>query len=462
MGKCKDCGAPAVDGEEYCEACLLLRDLGLTDDSEDSDMNSLLPSDSSESNFEEESLASNLDNDILSLIDTPATEEEVQGISDDDILSLIDTPATEEEVQGISDDDILSLIDTPATEEEVQGISDDDILSLIDTPAMQESDSAMENESDGILSLDNDSIQERPHTQMNRDMGDVLSDALGVLNDPAMDDMEKQLQDLLPEEPDQEEEVKKAKGLFKKLFANVPDPEPDPNAPTAEELEEKRQAEKEEKKQAKAAKKAEQKQAKEAKQKVAKEQKAARLANKKRLKEEAAQNEPVDTGHINKAGASIIFFIAACLAVIILVGTNTFTYSNNVSSAKKYFSKKQYTKAYQQIAGTKIKKKDKNTYEKIATVMYVNKEYDSFNHFYDMEMYPQSLDSLIRGLKRYDKCKEDASELNVTSDLDYVKSNIVHSLKDSFNLKENDVQYLMSMDSQDKYSKEIVKLAKAS
>ncbi|SET05291.1 hypothetical protein [[Clostridium] polysaccharolyticum] len=525
MGKCINCGAPALDDEEYCEACLLLHDLGLDSDSENHDdmfenMDGLLPSedpetDSSDLNVDEdimnfldaadeepqeltddsilsltETPASEeepqgiTDDDILSLIDSPASEEEPQGITDDDILSLTDSPASEEEPQGITDDDILSLIDSPASEGEPQGITDDDILSLIDNPASEEEPQGITD--DDILALGEETLEDSLQSNKSSDVGDILSDALGVLNDSAMDDMEKQIMELLPEEEKdkakkkskkkekqskekqskekqpKEKQPKEEQSLWKRLFSNVPGPEPDPDAPSEEELEAQKQAEKEEKQKEKAAKKAKQKEAKEDRKKAVQEQKAAKIAEKKRLKEEEEKNTPVDTSRINKVGASIVFVLAACLAVFILIGTNTFTYSNGVNSAKDYFKEKQYTKAYQSIAGIKIKAKDEKTYEKIATVMYVNREYDSYYNFYNMEMYPQSLDSLIKGLKRYDKCKESASELEVLDDLDNVKSNIVGSLKDSFNLNENEVQYLVSMDSNEQYRKEIKKLAKAS
>lgn len=449
MGQCKDCGAPALDGEEYCEACLLLHDLGLNDDTENhddmfQDIDGLLPSDDPESNDDSFSGDLNIDEDIMSFLNS--TEEEPQELTDEDLFNLMDMPSSNEINKDMSEDKSNSQDNTLNSEN-----------SLLE---------------EDIVALD----EELYEKNKNSDMGDILSDALGVLNDPAMDEMEKHIMDLMPEEEKQQVQQSKQKkqkkqkektekteqSLFKKLFANVPGPEPDPNAPTDEELEQQKKAEKEEKKNAKAAKKAEKKEVKEAKKKAAHDLKAEKRAEKKRLKAEEEAKIPIDTGRINKVGASIILVIAACFALSVLVGTNTFTYSNDVSSAKEYFNKKQYTKAYQQIAGIKIKAKDEETYEKIVTVMKVNKEYESYNNYYNMEMYPQSLDSLIKGLKRYEKCKEDASELNVMDDLNYVKSNIVHSLKDSFNLKENEVQYLMSMDSQDKYSEEIVKLAKAS
>lgn len=434
MGKCIDCGAPTVDGEEYCEACLLLHDLGLSDSSENfdgmfEDMEGSFPSEDSEINSQNESAASDLN-------------------IDDDILSFLND--TTEEEPGLSDDDIFSMIENESS-------------------SGQQSNNPNAGREEDIMALDDFLNPEDTKGSKGSDMGDILSDALGVLNDPAMDEMEKNIMDLIPdaEKPDIEssgskKQSKDNRNLFQKLFGNVEGPAPDPNEPTEEELEAKKKAEKEELKKAKAAKKAEQKEAKEAKKAAAQEEKAAAKAEKKRLKEEAEKNAPVDTGRINKAGASIIFAIAGFFALYVILGTNSFTYSLDVSSAKDYFKQKQYTKAYEKVAGIKIKEKDKKTYDKIMTVMYVNKEYDSYENYYNMEMYPQSLDSLVKGLKRYDKMKEQAKDLEIMDDMNYVKTNLVHSLKDSFNLNEDDVQYLVNMDSHKTYSEEVIKLAQAS
>lgn len=433
MGKCIDCGAPALEGEEYCEACLLLHDLGLNEDSENHDdmfgsMEGLLPSDDPELDLENANVVNdfNIDEDILSFLNS---SEDDTGMTEEDIFSMIEKD---------SSDNHESVTPEADREEDIMAL--DDILD--------------QNQNDG---------------SKGSDMGDILSDALGVLNDPTMDEMEKHIMDLMPEDekPDvskniSESSKKEKKTLFQKLFGNVPGPAPDPNAPTEEELEEKRKAEKAEADKLKAEKKAQAKEAKEAKKKADQEQKAAKKAEKKKLKEEAEQNAPVDTGRINKAGASIILAIAGIFIIFVILGTNTFTYSIDVSSAKEYFKNNQYTKAYEQIAGVKIKAKDKTAYDKIMTVMYVNKEYNSYENYYNMEMYPQSLDSLVKGLQRYDKLKDQATDLEIMDDMNYVKSNIVDSLKESFNLSEDDVQYLVNMDSHKKYSEEVVRLAQAS
>lgn len=426
MEKCKDCGAPVVDGEEYCESCLLLRDLGLNEENDQeadsflSEIEGLLPSEDSGAEAQENNISEDLN-------------------IDDDFLSLING-SQEENQSDLNIEDIFALDESSSEEEET------------------------------IVTK-------------NSDVGDILSDALGVLNDPAMDEMEKQVFNMIPEEEQKKEskekngKTKKSKkdkkekkiqkedsgeekeGLFKKLFCNVPGPEPDPDAPTEEEIEAEKKAKADAKKKAKEEKKAEKKATKEEKKKQKTAIKAVKAEEKKRIREEEAAEAAKDTSRINKVGAALVFTTAAALVALVIVGTNTFTYTVGVSNAKEYFSNRQYEKAYDTIAGVQVKTKDETIYNKIVTVMYVVKQYNSYENFYNMEMYPEALNSLIKGLKRYDKYSEQAQKLEITDDMNYAKEDIVNALDDSFHLSESDVQYLKDMDTEE-YNKEITKLSK--
>jgi len=403
MGKCKDCGASVAEGEEYCESCLLLRDLGLSgenDQGTDSffrDIEGLLPSEERDVQTQEDNMSEdlNIDEDFLNLIQN--SQEESQG--------------------NLNVEDIFSLDESSREEEE--------------------------------------SVAAK-----NSDVGDILSDALGVLNDPAMDKMEDQIMGMIPEKEQKKEEAgEEKKGVLKKLFSNVPGPEPDNGAPTEEEIRAEKQAKAEEKKKAKEEKKAGKKAVKEEKKKQKSAVKKKKAEEKKRIREAEAEEARKDTSRINKIGASIVFTVAAVLVIVIIAGTNTFTYTIGVSNAKEYFSNRQYEKAYDTIAGVNVKAKDEAIYNKIVTVMYVVKQYNSYENFYNMEMYPEALNSLVKGLKRYDKYSEQAQELEITDDMDYAKEDILNALDDSFRLSEQDVQYLKDMDTEE-YNKEITKLSK--
>lgn len=196
-----------------------------------------------------------------------------------------------------------------------------------------------------------------------------------------------------------------------------------------------------------------------AKAQKAKAARAAKKAEKKRLREEMLENEPVDDGKINKVGASIVAVIACGILICIIFGTNSLTYSVCVKDAKRYFSNQQYSKAYMSISGRDIKQSDKKIYDKIMTVMYVEKQYESYQNYFNIEMYPEALNSLIKGLQKYNEYKKEAVDLNITGDMDYIKGKIEDSLEEEFSLSKKEVENLLSMKSKQDYKKAIYKLA---
>lgn len=420
MGKCKKCGAEIEDGEEYCESCLLLSDLGM-----DAGISEIQESESPHNeleflddlNIDQEFLDANEMETYASA--TEATDEVEEKNTKEPVMALDDNNE-EEPIMALDDggSDILGGMD--------------DIISLDDTLT------------NGLSSGDKTS-----------DVSDIISDALGVLNDTG--DLDKENEILSKDSKSQKadkKEPKEKKGLFKKLFANVETDEEGLQSSEEElkKLEEEKKAEKQErdkqKKEAKKKEKEEKKKEKEAKRK-----------EKKRLREEAEKNLPVDHGRINKAGAAIVFLFFGTIAVFIIIGTNTFTYAHSVNSAKDYFDMQKYEQAYNALSGVDVKSKDKTTYEKINTVMIVEKQLNSYQNYYKMKMYPEALDSLIKGLKRYNGNIKTAKKLNVDSDLNNIKKEIVSALKKSYGLSESDVSDLVTTASREKYSEQIYRLS---
>lgn len=413
MGKCKKCGAEIEDGEEYCESCLLLSDLGM-----DAGISEIQESESPHNELEFlDDL--NIDQEFLDANEmetyASATEaaDEVEEKNTKEPVMALDDNNEEEPIMALDDggSDILGGMD--------------DIISLDDTLT------------NGLSSGDKTS-----------DVSDIISDALGVLNDTG--DLDKENEILSKDSKSQKadkKEPKEKKGLFKKLFANVETDEEGLQSSEEElkKLEEEKKAEKQER----------DKQKKEAKKK----EKEAKRKEKKRLREEAEKNLPVDHGRINKAGAAIVFLFFGTIAVFIIIGTNTFTYAHSVNSAKDYFDMQKYEQAYNALSGVDVKSKDKTTYEKINTVMIVEKQLNSYQNYYKMKMYPEALDSLIKGLKRYNGNIKTAKKLNVDSDLNNIKKEIVSALKKSYGLSESDVSDLVTTASREKYSEQIYRLS---
>ncbi|MBQ9767144.1 MAG: hypothetical protein IJW37_03480, partial [Lachnospiraceae bacterium] len=246
--------------------------------------------------------------------------------------------------------------------------------------------------------------------------------------------------------------------LFHKLFDNVKvDPSKIKPQPTKEEIEAKKQAEKEAKEKSKeekeallAEKKAQEKQAKAEKRRLVLEAKAEKKARK--LEEAKLLLEEMESTRINRAGASIVFIFFAMIAVVIVVGTSIFSYSLSIRNAQYEFDRDEYTLAYNEIFGLDIKDEDIVLYDRIMTVMYVQKQLNSYYNYYEMKDYPKALDSLLKGLQRYEKYIELAVELEIESDLDSVRSGILDELGASFSMSEQEAMNIIQADSQLEYS----------
>ena len=114
-----------------------------------------------------------------------------------------------------------------------------------------------------------------------------------------------------------------------------------------------------------------------------------------------AEAEPA--GKINKNGALVVFAFIALIGVLVLLGSESSSYSLSITTAAKEFGLRHYNEAYNEIRGLEIKPEDMLLKERIMTVMYVNKQLNSYNNYYALDMQPEALDSLLKGLERYDK-----------------------------------------------------------
>ena len=99
-------------------------------------------------------------------------------------------------------------------------------------------------------------------------------------------------------------------------------------------------------------------------------------------------DDEVDEGRINRVGASIVFLFFGVLVVLLLVSTNIFSYTLSIRNANDYFDRQRYTQAYNEVYGIELKDEDIELYDKIMTVMFVNKQLNSYNNYYHMKKFP--------------------------------------------------------------------------
>ena len=293
-------------------------------------------------------------------------------------------------------------------------------------------------------------------------LDDIL--ALEPEEDGQPDDMQGLLEglteDSIPELPTAPEEEKP--GLLKRLFGNIvtdeiakaeiAQREKDKEEEAAKQ--EAAEAAKEEKKAAKAAK-AEDKELKKAAKAEEKEQKKAEKEAKKA--EEAAQEELEVTGKLNKVGVSIVVILAAMFLATEISGTEIFSYNSTMKQAVSFFEAGKYTDAYQEILGTNMKKKDQETYDKIVTVMKVQRSLNSYENYDNMKYYPDALNALLVGLRKYDENIETARNLEIEKDVDNCKEKILTLLDEEYGLSEDQAREILSL-KKDAYTDRVVEL----
>ena len=277
----------------------------------------------------------------------------------------------------------------------------------------------------------------------------------------------------------------KKPGFFKRIFGNVPEEISDEelekrkqqvyaaaDAKEKAELEkaeraaaakEKKAADKKAAEEEKKIKKAEAEKAKAEKKKAAEEKKAAKKdAKLKKQLEIAEQIQEIENneGRINKIGATIIFAMFIALGVFLIVATNIYTYSISVKLAEEEFKIKQYNEAYEEISGLDIKEEDLDLYYKIMNVMYVNKQLNSYNNYYSLGMYSEALDSLLKGLKRYDQYYTVATIYGIVDDFDYVRDKILYELNSVFGISESEAEAILNTTDQVQYSMKVYEYSK--
>lgn len=316
-----------------------------------------------------------------------------------------------------------------------------------------------------ILGLDSDNDEELDKIMNEMSSGSFDgnsdSDDSGSSEDNSSDDKD-------------DKKSKPKKSLWKRLFGNILDKTPK-QIEEEEKLEELKEQEKKEKAEIEKAKAAEKKKkaeadkakakaeaeiAKKAKEAKKAEQKAAEKEKARKKKEEAlalAEFE-VEHGRINRAGATILFVIFAILTIIIIIGTNIYSYNLSIENAREDFEIKKYNDAYYEVYGLNIQAEDIELYDRIMTVMYVNTQLNSYEYYMTSNSREKALDSLLKGLERYNKYLKLAITLDIKEDLNYVRDQILDKLLTEFDITEDQAYNMIVIDDNIDYSDYIYEL----
>lgn len=197
----------------------------------------------------------------------------------------------------------------------------------------------------------------------------------------------------------------------------------------------------EEKQKNKELKKAAATEKKEKKKQVAERKKAAKSKKVKqpKPKKEKKPKEPPKPGDILKIKplslVMLVLFVAG-VVVLISVLNSALYYNTNSSQAKTYYNNGEYDKAYSKLNGMKLNSNDKTLYEQASTIMYVKRQYDSYENYMSLNMKTEALDALIKGIDRYNTFRSTAQELGIDDKFKAEYQNIIDALQNTFKISE--------------------------
>ncbi len=431
----------------------------------DTDMDALLASLDGDTEGTQEVEAETIEAETIEAepIDIPDINmEPVTDTVEEPAMKIIEDP---EPMETIEEPELMESIEEPTLEsipepdpiEEITSSVPDDELSELDKLLGEVTENVDDFNIDNIMSTD--TVAEGPDSNSKSvAASDVLSQSLSAvsgLDDPSL---EEQFNSILPKETLKEE--KKKVSFFKRLFGNIPPENPEAEFEQLakdEALEEEKKQKKQEEKQLKQAKKEEDK----AKKVAAKEEKQKNQAEAKERQKKARDAIAaayVPAGKINKAGALVVFALAACLAFVIIQGTKYASYHLSIKSAEKDFQNSRYDEAYESLSGESLNDSDSEMYDKVQTIMVVKKELNSYYNFKKMNMELEALDSLIKGIDRYERYITNAQRLKVDGELNILKQEMLTILITQYNLSENEAVGLVNIEHAIEYTNELTNI----
>lgn len=407
------------------------------------------------------------------LLDVPDEMSESVG---DDLTSMLDLENLESQ-DTESNDDLESMLEDSVGVEDLEGLLSE---GMQDAETSEDTLSFVNDLLDGIGSDPQDNTGQS--SEASEEMDDLLgmlegigSDSTEVESSISNNDVAIGSDIILDDLPDEEEiaQVKEKKpSIWKRLFGNIKDEKWEKQ----KEKEEKQEQERKDKIAAKkeAAEKLEEGDSGEAKidpkeakkaEKLAKKEEKARLKEERKIEKqrwkELAELEAANEGRINRVGAAIVFVFMGVFAVIVILGTDKFHYNSSVNQAEAYFQEDKYNAAYDAVWGLEMKEEDAPLFDKIQMVMYLNKQWNSYENYTEIRMYPEALDSLLKGIEKYDAHIDDAKELEVSEDYKKIRQEIMGKLKEEYGLSEKEAYRLIDMEDQEAYSKKVITIANA-
>lgn len=167
------------------------------------------------------------------------------------------------------------------------------------------------------------------------------------------------------------------------------------------------------------------------------------------------EKEKDTTPPLPKKPVILILAMAASILVLIMLGSNNLQYTEDVQNAKQELRSGDYISAYSRMAGSSIRKKDQNVYDKALLLASVQYEYRAYESLMSAGQFHMGADALVRALGRCDEQIELAEECDASEELSELRARIVTALGETFGITEAQAQSLNQIRERESYTVEL-------
>ncbi|MBR5637351.1 MAG: hypothetical protein IKW81_10530 [Pseudobutyrivibrio sp.] len=143
-----------------------------------------------------------------------------------------------------------------------------------------------------------------------------------------------------------------------------------------------------------------------------------------------------------------------------MVGMTFTGLKRHMAQARELFDQGNYIAAYEKLNGFDFRSDEKvellrNQARTLADLQQCQDEYTTFMNY---KMYNYALDSLLKGLGRYEKYKDDAVEYGISEEYDALGNSIIIELEQDFGLSVDEAMAIYKQPNRHYYTIELRKV----
>jgi len=179
-------------------------------------------------------------------------------------------------------------------------------------------------------------------------------------------------------------------------------------------------------------------------------------------KKEKKPKEPDNSPKIPISIIATFLVLSISIIGVVMVGMTFTGLKRHVAQAEELFAAGDYIGAYEKVNGFSL------TDEKVLllrnqarTLADLQQCQDEYNAFIQYERYNYALDSLIKGVGRYEKYKDDAVEYGISEQYDAYYQNFVSQLSERFGLTAEDALAIYNQPNRHYYTIELRKVLRS-